>query len=195
MKLYTRTGDDGRTGLIGGDRVGKDDPRVAAYGQVDELCAVIGWSLAACDHDEWTTVLRAVQGDLFVMGAELATAAHRTPACVIGTDRVGVLEGWIDRWAPDPPLRHFVLPGGSELASRWHVARTVCRRAERAVAGLLGNAVAGDSASGDAAGNARASVAGVYLNRLADLLFALAVTANRRAGVADIEWAGPPSGD
>jgi cob(I)alamin adenosyltransferase len=179
MKLYTRTGDDGETGLIGGRRVSKDDLRVTCYGQVDELNAAVGLAVASCSHADWIETLRSVQSDLFILGAQLATEEGRQPAHAIGAERVTRLEPVMDAvMAELRPLKNFVLPGGCELAARFHMARTVCRRAERDVVSLVRNGGADKQAV-------------AYLNRLGDLLFAYALAANRRAGVADILWIAP----
>lgn len=176
MKLYTKTGDDGSTGLIGGQRVPKDDPRVAAYGDVDETNAAIGLAAVACAGGPIAEQLRVIQETLFTVGAELANPDSnvRTPA--IGTAHIDQIEHWIDE-ACDlvAPLRNFVLPGGSEAAARLHHARTVCRRAERLTVSL-------------AARQPVDHLVIVYLNRLSDLLFALARLANQLAGVDDIPW-------
>lgn len=178
MKLYTKTGDDGQTGLIGGTRVSKDDARVACYGEVDELNAAIGVAVAALPHCAEREILHAIQGDLFVLGAQLATRVDSQPTLAITAAHVARLEHLLDETCANlPDLTHFVLPGGCELAARLHLARTVCRRAERAVVAFSRRDVV-DSATI------------VYLNRLSDLLFALALSANRNAGVADIIWSG-----
>lgn len=183
MKLYTKTGDGGQTGLIGAERVAKDHDRVCAYGEVDELNAVLGWAMCECRQDDWQEPLRAIQSDLFILGVELATAADRSPTHRIGQGEVSRLEKLIDSVFADRKLTHFVLPGGSELASRFHLARAVCRRAERSVVRCLSEAQLAD----------RNRLAVTYLNRLADLLFALALEANQRAGVADVPWIAPPA--
>jgi len=181
VKIYTKTGDGGETGLLGGGRVRKDDPRVAAYGQVDELCAMIGFALALEPADFSRDALERIQRDLFTMGAELATPEAATLGKVllgnpIGDPEIGALETVIDaREAELTPLTNFILPGGAPKAAALHVARTVCRRAERAVVSL--------------ARNARVSPAIVkYLNRLSDLLFVLARAANAAAGEPDVKW-------
>lgn len=182
MRLYTRTGDRGETGLIGGKRVAKSDPRVACYGDVDELNATIGLAAAACDFGEWLSRLRTIQSDLFILGTQLATAPGREPEHQIDQPRIDKLETWLDELAAmTPPLVNFVLPGGCELASRFHLARTVCRRAERAVVDL-------------AAVEPVQPLAVVYLNRLSDLLFAFALASNVKAGVANIDWIAPKPG-
>ena len=179
MRIYTKTGDGGQTGLIGGRRVDKHDLRVAAYGDVDELNATVGWAAVSCTDAGLAGELRRIQDDLFVLGAELATAAGETPPTCLSQSAVERLEGWLDRvWARLPELRNFVLPGGSESAARLHLARTVCRRAERAVVELSRSEAVGDAAV-------------PYLNRLGDLLFAYARLANHEAGVADVVWIPP----
>jgi cob(I)alamin adenosyltransferase len=179
MRLYTKTGDGGETGLIGGKRVPKNEARVACYGDVDELNASIGLAGAACPHDDWLANLREIQSDLFIIGAQLATDPDNEPSHKISARRVAVLEEWMDTiMAEQKPLRHFVLPGGCELAARFHFARTVCRRAERAVVSLTRH-------------EAVDPLVTVYLNRLSDLLFAFALGANSRAQVDDIIWVAP----
>jgi len=179
MRLYTRTGDRGETGLIGGQRVPKDDPRVSAYGDVDELNATLGLAAAACPDDAWLERIKQIQDHLFVLGAELSDrrGASSTPA--VAARHITLLEGWIDEaTAGAPELKQFVLPGGSELAARFHLARTVCRRAERSVVHLAGMEHVGE-------------LDVPYLNRLGDLLFAWARLANVRSGVADVPWNAP----
>jgi cob(I)alamin adenosyltransferase len=178
MKIYTRTGDDGTTGLLGRDRVPKHDLRVEAYGSVDELNAVLGMAHAHDTGKLFGELLPSLQSSLFDVGAELATVDAKMLeklARIADTD-VARLEGEIDRLEADlVPLTRFVLPGGTLLAASLHHARTVCRRAERRVTAL----------------SAREPVSGVlvrWLNRLADLLFVMARWANARAGVADQAW-------
>jgi cob(I)alamin adenosyltransferase len=178
MKLYTKTGDDGTTGLFGGGRVPKTANRVAAYGTVDETNAAIGVARAAPLDATMDEVLARVQEDLFTLGAELACVPGREVKLamgLLGESDIDRLERAIDHAdATCPPLRSFVLPGGSMQAAALHVARTVCRRAERAVLAI------------DDAPPRRELV--VYLNRLSDLLFALARQANLIAGVPDVPW-------
>lgn len=180
MKIYTRTGDDGTTGLFGGARVPKDDPRVEAYGTVDELNSLLGVARSAGLPEVVDRLLAVVQEDLFVVGSELATVLGKEtklPMDLLGADGAGRLEGAIDDLeAALPALQTFILPGGTVGAATLHLARTVCRRAERRVlAASRGSAV-------------RQEVV-VYLNRLSDYLFVAARHANRSAGVADIPWA------
>lgn len=183
MKIYTKTGDKGQTGLFGGQRVSKDSPRVEAYGAVDESNAVLGIVLTLLDEgDALRDPLTRVQGDLFVVGADLATpqteggapAAGRVPR--IQAEDVTRLEGWID--AADEELeamRTFILPGGTAAAAHLHLARTICRRAERRVVTL-------------ARTEAIAPQIGIYLNRLSDLLFVWSRLVNHRAGVKESPW-------
>lgn len=184
MKLYTRTGDDGSTGLFGGGRVGKDHPRVDAYGTVDELNACIGLAAAACDPDReiparFAVMLAGVQSWLFDIGADLATPegnAHEAKVLRIGDDEVSLIEGLIDEVeAGNEPMRSFVMPGGGDLAARLHLARTVCRRAERRMVALSHTEPVSEGAIR-------------YVNRLSDLLFAMARLANRDAGIPDVPW-------
>lgn len=185
MKLYTRTGDAGTTALFGGARVSKHHPRIEAYGTLDELNAVLGLALAAMTDERLAPLaetLVQVQHDLFVAGADFATPLDAKPFVprIAGADVVR-LEAAIDRFDGEvPPLRQFILPGGSEAAARLHVARTVCRRAERLAlqAGEL---------------EAFNREALVYLNRLSDLLFAAARWANHAVGVDDVAWQAPSS--
>ena len=179
MKIYTRTGDDGTTGLIGGDRVRKSDKRLDCYGTVDELNATIGWAAIGGDAG-LGELLRPVQEELFVIGSHLAapendpTAQKYLPP--IDEGMIGRLEMQIDQAEQElAPLRHFILPGGSESAARLHVARTVCRRAERLIVDF----------SYDRPVNA---VMVTYLNRLSDWLFVQARRANVRAAVPDVLW-------
>ncbi len=179
MKLYTRTGDGGETSLHDGTRVSKDADRVEAYGAVDELNAAMGLAAIACESGDLRKRLRLVQDELFVIGADLATpagSARKDKAPAISAEAAARLENWIDEaTGAAPPLEKFVLPGGTELAARLHVARAVCRRAERTVVCL-------------ARGETVSETTVVYLNRLSDLLFAWARQANAESGVPDEEW-------
>jgi cob(I)alamin adenosyltransferase len=179
VKIYTKTGDDGTTGLFGGARVPKASARVEAYGTVDELNAVIGVARATVLDRATDGVLAHVQVDLFTLGAELACRPGREAnlgMTLLGAEDATRLEHAIDDAEKElPPLRSFVLPGGSVQAASLHLARTVCRRAERAVLAI-------DDAK------ARSEIV-IYLNRLSDLLFVLARRANAQAGVADVPWA------
>jgi cob(I)alamin adenosyltransferase len=182
VKIYTRRGDTGQTDLFGGERVGKDAIRVTAYGDVDELNASIGVAIAAGADAALAESIARIQSALFDLGASLATpdAAHRRKAGVAGVADADIdsLEVLIDRLeAGLTPLTNFILPGGSPSAAAFHVARTVCRRAERAVVHLA--ATPGESVE---------ATSTRYLNRLSDLLFVLARHENARQGVADVAW-------
>jgi cob(I)alamin adenosyltransferase len=178
VKIYTRTGDDGTTGLLGPGRVPKSDPRVEAYGSVDELNAVLG-VVRSLDSAGWLTAdLADIQSLLFSLGAELAATTPEPLATMhrIGDADVTALERVIDRLDAElPPLKNFVLPAGVALAAQLHLARTVCRRAERRVVALGASATLEPRLLR-------------YLNRLADLLFVMARWCNRRARVAEVEW-------
>jgi cob(I)alamin adenosyltransferase len=183
VKIYTRQGDEGRTRLFGGLEVSKDDARVEAYGTVDELMASLGVVLALDPDDGLGTgELVRVQEDLFVIGARLAAARpeqemERGTIPVLDDSRVVALEAWIDRLDDElPPLDAFVLPGGSRVGAQLHVARTVCRRAERSITALVAD---------DAALSLKVVP---YINRLSDLLFTLARTVNRRTGSQEATW-------
>ncbi len=179
MKIYTKTGDDGRTGLLGPGRVGKDSPRIEAYGTVDELNAVIGVARTTGIDESADLLLAKVQDDLFAVGAALADPDpsgrfHNA----VGPERSAALERAIDALEAElTPLTQFILPGGSPSAAHLHLARTVCRRAERLVVALAHR----DPVPPDLI---------VYLNRLSDFLFVLARAVNRRGGVADVPWSG-----
>lgn len=184
MSIYTRTGDDGTTGLHGGERVSKGHARVVACGDIDELNAVLGWSLQNCSGEKGMIrdCLDTLQAELFEVGADLATptdSPYRTKVSPVGTDEIARIERWIDSaTARLPEQRSFVLPGGTELASRLHMARTVCRRAERSLVLLF---------ECEARGAVRSEIL-AYLNRVSDLLFVLARLANAESGVPDVPW-------
>ena len=178
MKIYTRTGDAGETSLFDGTRVGKQDPRVDAYGEVDELNAWLGLVRASRLDADVDVELLHIQRDLFALGAQLADPADRIADRVVkatlGDADVARLEALIDRLEAElPPLRRFILAGGTPAGASLHVARTVCRRAERRMVALTPAADA---------------VLLRYINRLSDLLFVLARVMNHRAGAAETEW-------
>ncbi|RME45010.1 MAG: cob(I)yrinic acid a,c-diamide adenosyltransferase [Chloroflexi bacterium] len=178
MKIYTRTGDAGETSLFGGGRVPKHHARIEAYGTVDELNAAIGLALSHGGDGELRAALQRVQHELFILGADLATPAHvqKRQVMRVESDSIERLEQEIDAWSETlPPLKAFILPGGSPLAATLHLARTVCRRAERRVSAL-------------AAQDPLNPLAQRYLNRLSDWLFVAARVANRREGKAETEW-------
>jgi cob(I)alamin adenosyltransferase len=179
VKIYTKTGDSGETSLYGKTRVSKADARVNAYGEVDETNACLGAARAAGVDEEIASLIEALQKDLFAVGARLADPssliAERVTKASIGEADVQRLEQAIDRLESTlPPLRRFILPGGSPAGALLHVARTVCRRGERRVIGLGPGAVD--------------PILIVYLNRLSDLLFVMARAVNHRAGVPETEW-------
>ena len=182
MKIYTKTGDAGETGLFGGGRVPKDHPRVEAYGEIDELNAVLGAARSVELMPRIDEVIAPVQRDLFSLGALLATPDlakmhQHLEKARIDEGRVAQLERAIDDCEGElEPLRAFILPGGTPKSAALHVARTVCRRAERRVIALRH------------AGTEIPDVVVAYLNRLSDLLFVLARVANRRAGAAEVTW-------
>ncbi len=181
MPIYTRTGDEGTTGLFGDGRVPKDHIRVSAYGDVDELNAAIGVARATPPADLAEPLLEAIQRDLFALGGHLATpdtakVAKALERATLSESRVLAFEQAIDAADAElPPLRAFVLPGGTPKAAALHLARTVCRRAERSVVRLAHE-------------DPLPPLFTVYLNRLSDLLFTLARLANHRAGVGDVTW-------
>jgi cob(I)alamin adenosyltransferase len=181
LKIYTKTGDGGDTGLFGGGRVPKDHPRVEAYGEIDELNAVIGMARSVEMMPRLDEVLAPVQRDLFSLGALLATPDHekmkqQLEKARISDARIAQLEQAIDDGEAElEPLTAFILPGGTPKAAALHVARTVCRRAERAIIRLQKDTEV-------------PQIVIIYLNRLSDLLFVLAWVANRRAGAGEVTW-------
>ena len=177
MKIYTRTGDGGATTLFDGTRIAKSDPRVDAFGEVDEANAAIGLVRAAGVDADIDAMLVQIQRDLFALGSRLADPAERIAGRVtkvaLGAEDIARLEGWIDTCEAElQPLRRFIMPGGTQTAAALHVARTVCRRAERRMVAL---------------GILEVEFL-AYINRLSDLLFVLARVVNRRAGIAEAEW-------
>lgn len=181
MKIYTKTGDAGETGLFGGGRVAKNHPRVEAYGDVDELNAAIGMARAAGPMPRIDEVLVPIQRDLFAIGALLATPnrekmREHLEKARVDEERIAELERAIDECDAElEPLRAFVLPGGSPKAAALHLARTICRRAERRVVELR-------------ADTDIPPLTVIYLNRLSDLLFTLARLANARSGSGEVTW-------
>ena len=181
MKIYTRTGDTGETSLLGGARVRKDDARVDAYGEVDELNACLGFARASglpTGTPALDEALLAIQRDLFALGAQLADparkVANRATKAALGDADVLRLEGLIDRLEAElPPLTNFILAGGTPAGAALHVARAVCRRAERRMVSLTPPVDAELLR---------------YVNRLSDLLFVMARTVNHRAGATEVEW-------
>ena len=180
-RIYTRTGDTGQTALFGGGKVGKDHPRVAAYGDVDELNSSLGVVRATAPVEFFDAMFETIQRDLFSIGGHLATpdpgkVRAALAKATLHADQVSRFEQAIDDADEElVPLKAFILPGGTPKAAALHVARTVCRRAERSVVALA----ASDEVPPEFL---------VYLNRLSDLLFTLARLANHRAGVGDVTW-------
>lgn len=175
MSIYTKTGDEGKTGLFDGTRVAKDDLRVSAYGEVDELNCVLGLLAASGLDEEHKDAVLAMQRDLFEIGADLATPGS-TKCEAFLQQRIRELEAWIDEIMDRlPPLRSFVMPGGCTQSGFAHLARTVCRRAERACWTAKRE-------------HAFPEEILVYLNRLSDLFFALARDLNDKNGIADVPW-------
>ncbi len=175
-RIYTRTGDAGETGLIGGRRVPKDHPRVVAYGALDELNSALGAARAFLADEEIGALLERIQRELFALGAEVAAPGPSPGGPHATAAQVAALEREIDRFdAALPPLRAFILPGGTPAGSLLHLARTINRRAERRLI-ALGRSEAVNPEIGR------------YLNRLSDLLFVLARTVNQRAGASETVW-------
>ena len=177
MKIYTRTGDDGTTGLIGGSRIRKCDHRLECTGDIDELNAALGVAAASLDGELFEHV-RDIQNNLFIIGSQIATADAVQPTNFPTLDEPHVtrLEMQIDAAESQlPPLRNFILPGGCEGAARLHLARTICRRAERSLVDFSGN-------------HPLPSIVVTYMNRLSDWLFVHARLANQLAGIADVIW-------
>lgn len=194
MKIYTKTGDNGTTGLFAGPRVAKDHPRIQSYGTVDELNATLGVAIAMLRDEQaemlngtddalcLETLMASIQSDLFSIGAQLATPdpeAHGM--CILTQERVFELEKSIDALEAElAPLANFIIPGGMKSSAMLHLARTVCRRAERDIVSLAHEA-----------DDRHCDLLIVYLNRLSDLLFQIARAANARAGIKDPAWIRP----
>ncbi len=179
MKIYTKTGDAGTTGLFGGPRVTKDDPRICAYGSVDELNAVLGVARASGLGEQLDSILGTVQHHLFSIGAELASPNPEEHQLKWeGSRDIQQMENWIDELELQlTPLRNFILPGGSLQSAHLHLARTVCRRTEREIVRLSRDSRVSDP-----------SQIVIFLNRLSDLLFVMARFANHQASVQDVPW-------
>lgn len=177
MKIYTKTGDKGETGLYSGQRVNKDSPRMHAIGDVDELNACLGVCRVENLPERIENILHELQRQLFNVGADLsARLDSKVKVPRITAKNVAQLEGWIDELDAElEPLQNFVLPGGCELAAQLHLARSVCRRAERAVTSLIKNEDIGEFVL-------------QYLNRLSDLLFVMARTVNKEAFIDEEKW-------
>jgi len=176
-KIYTKTGDDGTTGLFGGARLLKDHIRIEAYGTVDELNAVIGWLMTTIPDKQIDSILQTIQSRLFTVGSNLASEPGKnmiTPDLV--DEDIELIEQYIDKMQDTlPVLKHFIMPGGSASVSAAHMARTVCRRAERRCVTLS------QSSTVD-------PIIILYLNRLSDFFFVLARWLGAREGVEEIKW-------
>jgi len=180
MKLYTRTGDDGSTALLGGQRVSKASRHVEAAGTIDELNSALGLAAALCQGDELRAMLHTIQHRLFDLGADLATPNQPDQTRRLHSDAIKDAERMIDQLCEKlEPLQQFILPGGSVLAAHLHLARVICRRAERLCVALSKQEPIHE-------------LAVPYLNRLSDLLFALARRANQLEGIADMPWLNAP---
>lgn len=181
MKIYTKAGDDGTTGLLGMGRVAKDDPRIAAYGTVDELNATLGIVRASALGGQFDPLVARLQDELFIIGSALADPDPTGRFhLAVGPELAEAIEADIDRLELQlAPLTQFILPGGTLAAAQTHLARTICRRAERMVVAL-----------GHRNGQHVPTELVAYLNRLSDLLFVLARAINAEAGVADVPWRG-----
>lgn len=180
MKIYTKTGDGGKTGLFGGGRVTKDHPRIKAYGSLDELNSTIGVALSLESAKKLAPSLTRIQNEIFVLGSELATPQPKAKmtASFIKAAQIKKLESEIDRWEQElEPLKNFILPGGCPAGAQLHLARTVCRRAERLVVLLAEK----ESVRGEVL---------EYLNRLSDWLFVAARWINHQQQSPEIAWSG-----
>lgn len=178
MKIYTKTGDSGDTSLFGGQRVHKDNPRLNAYGTVDELNAVLGLAASKTESADIKSIITQLQNQLFSVGSDLATPIENSKVQIerISETEINSLEKLIDDLDVKlPEIRYFILPGGTEAASVLHIARTVCRRAEREIVSLSKNIDIGSPIL-------------IYLNRLSDLLFVLARYENYVNNIPDIKW-------
>lgn len=176
MKIYTKTGDDGTTGLIGNKRVKKSNPRIASYGMVDELNASIGIIMSSKIGKDIHDLLTKIQNDLFVVGADLANPDLKNKSNRVTTEMITYLENEIDGLEEKlSPITYFILPGGDLIASQVHLARAICRRAETNMVSL---------SEIDEVNN----LCLIYMNRLSDLLFVVARTINKRKKISDIAW-------
>ncbi len=179
MRIYTRRGDQGQTTLFDGRHVSKDDLRLLTYGTVDELNSYLGLAASVCRHERLLKILSQLQHQLFDLGADLATPLDSPNSKLVNRikiEQATAMEKEIDTITAElPPLKQFILPGGSPLAAQLHVARTVCRRAERHLVELMRRDQVGDAPL-------------IYLNRLSDLLFVLARLANKLDGHSETHW-------
>lgn len=178
LKIYTKTGDKGLTGLIGGVRIAKSAPRIAAYGDVDELNSVIGIVIAETSHEPIRKSLTEIQSTLFTIGAQLATPSDQPNVQVVTSSQVDLLERQMDVISESlQPLKNFVLPGGGKSSAYLHLARTVCRRAERSIVSL--SQIPSEKID---------KWVIIFMNRLSDYLFTLARLANQLDNIPDVPW-------
>ena len=176
MKIYTKTGDDGTTGLQGGRRISKSNIRIMAYGAIDEVNAVIGLILSSKFDDDLEKLLKIIQNDLFVVGSDLSNPDLSSDENRVTQEMVENIEKNIDLFENElSPITNFILPGGHEIASLFHIARTITRRAETQVISLDESGMVNDECK-------------KYLNRLSDLLFVLARIINKKNGFEDVIW-------
>ena len=176
MKIYTKTGDDGTTGLIGNKRVKKSNPRIVSYGMVDELNASIGIILSSKLGKDIRAMLTKIQNDLFVVGADLANTNPENKSNRVTSEMVSYLEKEIDRLEKKlSPITYFILPGGDLIASHVHLARAICRRAETNMVHLAESENVNNECL-------------IYMNRLSDLLFVVARTINKKKKISDVAW-------
>lgn len=182
MKIYTKTGDQGETGILGGVRVAKDDTLICSVGEVDEVNSHIGLVRSLISAGEVSDLLQQIQADLFVIGGQIANSQSGKPDKVsIDPGKVDVLEKLIDKFQAElPALNAFILPGGKQAGANLHVARCVCRRAERSVVRL--------SKQGNPTSKSDLGGVVIYLNRMSDLLFVLARYVNMQEGIAEVSW-------
>ena len=176
VKIYTKTGDDGSTGLIGGNRIRKSNPRIIAYGTVDELNSSLGIVLSLKLDTDIADLLTKIQNDLFVVGADLANPDLKNASNRVTDDMVEFLESNIDKLEKElNPISYFILPGGDQIASQVHMARAISRRAETSIVYLAEIEEINKTCK-------------IYINRLADLLFVIARIINKRKMIKDIAW-------
>ncbi len=176
VKIYTKTGDDGTTGLVGGKRVKKSNLRIIAYGAIDELNSSIGIVLSSSLDSDISELLTQIQNQLFVVGADLANPKLSDATNRVSIDMVTFLEKYIDNFESELlPIAYFILPGGNQVASWLHLARAICRRAETSIASLSESEQINKTCQ-------------IYINRLSDLLFVIARVINKRSKIKDIAW-------
>ncbi|MGI0088055.1 MAG: cob(I)yrinic acid a,c-diamide adenosyltransferase [Nitrosotalea sp.] len=176
VKIYTKTGDDGTTGLVGGGRIKKSSQRIIAYGAVDELNSAIGIALSCTSDSDIVNLLTKIQNDLFVVGSDLANPILSDSSSRVTNSMITYLESQIDKMESElSPITYFILPGGDHVASQVHLARSICRRAETNIVELEGEEQINKNCQ-------------VYVNRLSDLLFVISRTINKRKKINDVAW-------